>query len=342
MDATQVVIHFIGIVLFTTSVLNDPGVHAILPAIQQEFASATINDLPKEVTSAGTSSATPGATISDLPKQVASAKTSTSVTTHAHVSTEIEPHVALLIFREDIVANDSQWPASSFPKAAQLSPYKYVQLTGEHVTFIVDSPKNGTAGVPPDLPRLADAASAALSSGYQWPYAKAAAVVDIPEGGLSACDPGGGRIDTTLLLNTTGTLTVVAAKSGVVKTLVLKTNSNPTIYLANVPMPRGNGPHTGATGERHYLAYYRMLGKDLTNTSLVAPSNSVSVPHCEENVALSANVPTTTSPRSVFARLRLRLRAFFQPSDPGTPTEHFPEDKIIALTNAECSNTQWP
>lgn len=320
MNATQAVIHFIGLVLFTTQVENDPGLHAILPAIRHPFDTPPIASAPPPGVSAGVASHTLGR--------------------------HIETHAALLIFRRDIIENDSHWKTSRFPPTAGLAQYRYVQLTGEHITFIADAPSYVSAELPPDMPRLSCATPAELTSGYQRPYSEAAAVVDIPEGTMSVCEAKGvapGRIDTRLTLNTTGTLTVLAVKSGVVKTLVLDTSNNPTIYLANVPSPRLNDTPTAPNGQPHFLAYYGMIGKDQPSKCLVRPTSPVNVPDCDQKPVFKTIPPATNSIPTLFVRVRRQLRAiFFQPSAPGTPTEHFPDDRIKAMANAECSNTQWP
>lgn len=320
MDATQVVIHFIGLVLFSTHVTNDPGLHAILPAIH--FEPPTHGNPTQPVTAASSSSASPGVAHASPAAPSSSASPGAA---HASVSTNIEPHVALLIFHEDVVANDSQWQASTivsrFPQAATLASWKYVKLTGEHITFIVDSPSNPRAKLPPNmprLPRLPGATPTGLTSGYQWPYSKAAAVVDIPEGTLSACHAttiAAGRIDTRLTLNATGTLTIVAAKSGVVKTLVLNTSTNPTIYLVNVPPPRVKGTDAATAGDSHFRAYCSMIGKDQTGTC--------------SRPSVAANAEPVLGCEPVFFA-------------PGSTTGGFLEVGPIFSANAECSNTQWP
>lgn len=330
MDTTQVVIHFIGLVLFSTQVSNDPGLHAILPTITHDFNPSSILNPPTQVAAAPSSSASPSAA-------------------PASFATHIEPHVALLVFREDIVVNDSQWYASPivsrFPEATELASYKYVQLTGEHVTFIVNAPNNLAAGLPANMPRLPTCGTTGeLTSSYQWPYSQAAAVVDIPEGTLSVCKKAelAGRIDTRLMLNTTGTLTVVATKSGIVKTLVLNTTNNPTIYLANVPPPRGEGLAPAGVRSGHYLAYYRMIGKE-TSTCAGPPRPDAcapTMPDCGMTPGFPIIAPATTVAIGRFVQLRCNIRALFQRA--GTGGTHQPIRDSMPSVNAECSNTQWP
>ena len=353
MNPSEVVIHFIGIVLFSTQVTSDPGLHAILPAIKHDFNPWAIHNPPNQVVAAPSSTPThnlnPPA-IHHRPTQVAAAAPSNASPSAApgSFSTHIEQHVALLVFREDIVVNDSQWKAkrivSTFRNAEELAAYKYVELTGEHVTFVVDSPSNPLAKLPADMPRLPTCgrSTGELTSGFQWPYTQAAAVVDIPEGTLSACHArkvANGRIDTTLRLNTTGTLTIVGAKSGVVKTLVLNTTNNPTIYLANVPPPRGKGLAASHTAARHFLAYYRMIGKDETSSCLGSPAGPA-VPDCVPQPVF----PIIATPSAVFngrfARMHHRVRALFLGLSLFPPER--PETEVLRIKNAECSNSQWP
>jgi hypothetical protein len=317
MDATQVVIHFIGLVLFSAHVSNDPGLHAILPDVKQKFFTApVIGDLPKtiaaEPASAGHDTAHP-------PLSTANPNPSDA---HVNFAPNIESHITLLIFHEDLVADDSQWPTSTiisrFPHAETLTSYKYVKLTGEHITFIAGAPNDSPVALPENLPHLSlSCPTTGLTSGYQWPYSKAAAVVDIPEGTLSTCysSVAPGRIDTKLTLNTTGTLTVVAEKSGAVKTLVLNTLNNRTIYLVNVPPPRVKGSAEAESGSSHFYAYYSMIGKDLTSTCIHSPS-------------ASANMRVVGCDPVFFA--------------PGSTDSDDREVPPMFSANAECSNTQWP
>lgn len=311
MDTTQVVIHFIGLVLFTTQVTNDPGLHAILP--------------------------TPGYTPPKIPlkhhqfQAVARSPEPIQAAVPGSSATSVEQHIAVLIFHKDDLpkddpANETGWEIKEmkkdYPGATALKSYKYVELTGEHITFIVDAPSNPLAVLPQNMPRFSCNLSFGLASGYQWPYAGAKAVIDIPEGTLSVCTatkPASGRIDTKLVLNTAGTLTVVAVRSGVVKKLVLHTTANPTIYLANVPPARLNGSTTARTGGSHFHVYYDMIeGSSSTCSKRRSVAGAAAVLGCEVAFAVS---PISEGPSG--------RRAYL---DVGT----------AFAVNAECSNTQWP
>ena len=252
----------------------------------------------------------------------------------------IEQHVALLVFPANIVVDDSQWKAlmfeSNHPRLGKLAGYKYVELTGEHITFVVDAPNDRLSEIPANMPRLPECGmTGKLTSGYQFPYTRAAAAVDLSEGTLSVCGKGG-RIDTRLMLNTTGTLTIVAFKSGQAKTLLLNTAGNPTIYLANVPSPQNAGVADAHNGSPHYLAYYRMIGREESRPCAGAPASSArtSVPDCN----FPTTEPATEVAHGVFAQLHRRLRALFHSDDTTGP----PFPGYIFAVNAECSNSQWP
>lgn len=327
MDATQVVIHFIGIVLFSTQVSNDPGLHAILPAIPHAAPEPPILKHRHHPAVAMALEPSPDA---------APAGPST-----------VESHVALLIFRHDVVANDSQWQTSAvvsrFPLATALASYKYVELTGEHIAFIVDAPSNPPAVLPPNMPRFSCPTILGLESGYQWPYSMAAAAVDIPAGILSVCHTSSGRIDTQLTLNATGTLTIVAAKSGVVKTLVLRTTHNPTIYLTNIPPWRVKGIAAATTGASHFQAYFEMIDRIRFSSCSGFPRVAEGAPPvlaCEP--LLSTLVPTAPVVDDRFTRMRRRIRALFRPAGPVAVKEAIDVGEAFAAVNAECSNTQWP
>ncbi|HEX6100109.1 MAG TPA: hypothetical protein VF432_27600 [Thermoanaerobaculia bacterium] len=240
MDTTTAIIQFIGIVLFSSAIPNDPGVHAILPRIDAAHAehSLSYGDTKQETA------------VSDM---------------------GVEEHVAVLLYRgEDLLSRTGNWKTSSRPLK---NKWQYVVLDGEHVQFLTNG-QNAAPVVPGDLPRAIDPKSRCLLAAakpvgfrgeFQGPaYKGAVGVVDIPFGRLSACNAKAqnqsDRVDTTLILNTEGVLVITAKKTTepTAKTLVL--DGDAVVYVANVP------PHylfTGiaqpATGDPHWEAYKTML-----------------------------------------------------------------------------------
>lgn len=345
MDATQAVIHFIGLVLFSTQVANDPGLHAILPTIQHTVSNPDPTDHQNHQMQFSLARRSPAHATPAGPAPAA-------------VPANIEPHMSLLIFHKDLVPNNApqQWNPSTilskWPNATALTDYRYVELAGEHITFLVDAPNNPPATLPTNMPKFScpNTTAPGLTPDYQWPYSKAAAVVDIPEGALSVCrvtKVADGRIDTRLVLNTGGTLTVYAQKAGVIKTLVLKTTGTPTIYVANVPPPRVDLTDK-PNGDAHYYAYFKMIGKDKSSNCSGAPGvppNTPYVADCKEEPVFIPPSPTgtgtgtSTTFNSRFVAISRRAVALGGPAASSQK-----QDPVLELmtANPECSNTQWP
>ena len=328
MDATQVFIHFIGIVLFSTQVSNDPGLHAILPAIPPPALAPPILQHGHH----------PAVAMAALEPSPVAAVPAAPLT--------VERHVAWLIFHKDVVANDSQWKTTkvvkTYPQATKLAAYRYVELTGEHIEFMGDTSNNPPALIPRNMPQFSCPTIFGLERGYQWPYSSAAAVVDIPEGTLSTCRTGLGRIDSRLRLNTTGTLTIVAAKSGVVKKLILWTTHNPTIYLTNIPPSQLKGVAAAGTSAAHFQAYFEMIdriGFSSCSGAPLVPQGAPPVPACHP-LLIPPISPAPPVADVRFARMLGRVRALFRPA-PVAPND-IDVNVVFHAVNAECSNTQWP
>lgn len=315
MNTMQVIIQFVGLCLFSEAVPNDPGVHAILPRIvadHHQHANAP------QITQA---------VLDSVPVPPAEEM--------------IEEHVAMLVFPADIIADDSKWKARLIPHAhASLKDYRQITLNGEHVTFLADGP-NAVPAVPPNMPRFtcplpAGVAAPSLTPGYQWPYAQAAAVIDIPKGTLSACNPGGrSRVDTKLKLKTTGRLTVVGMKQGVARSLVLKTNGSPRIFVLNVPNQWAAPRLTATGGTSHYLAYYSMIGKGANNACSGEP-RPVAGQNIDDDCGDDAGPVLAVVSGMPYV------------SDDGRPTltgQGGPKGGSVLtmpIANAECSNSAWP
>ena len=251
MNSTAI-IQFIGIVLFSTGIQRDPGVHAILPRITHTpHVEHAINK-------------------GDL---------------HAMTSSDpdtVQDHVAVVLYRtKDVIDKSKGWSVSNKTLSGG---WEFVQLDGDQLQFFTTE-RNPEPKIPAGLP-LAMAPNSVclteakepvqLSEAFQAPnYKGAAGVVNIPFGTLQACTArsGGdnGRVDTSLLLKTDGLL-VIGAKNPIEnkgKTITL--TGNAIVYVANIP------PHylfTGKmeppTGQPHWMAYTAML-----DTTCVAPPETV-------------------------------------------------------------------
>ena len=233
MDPTTAIIQFIGIVLFSAAVPDDPGLHAIIPRIghvhKSEFHNLPPEEAPENLASVG--------------KQ------------------EVENHISVIMYRdEDKLYNVGGWRADG----DLANGWKYLALNGERIRFISDG-SNGDTTVPPvELPRVGVSSSCSLTGApvslneeFLPPYRGAIAVVDIPEGKLSACATAGRR-DTRLLLDTNGVLVITATKKfEEPKALMLKGNA--VVFVANIPPYAMIKATDLKVGAEHWTAYNAML-----------------------------------------------------------------------------------
>lgn len=234
MDTTTAIIQFIGIVLFSSQIPNDPGVHAIVPRIEHE---AHVH----------------------LSYGDANTKPKTNVS-------GVEDHAAVIIYRRrDRLHKVGGWKADGGLR----SDWEYVRLDGEHVQFLTNG-ANAAPKIPTDLPRVAASTSCLAAAqqpnllpSFQSPYKGAAGVIDIPSGRLDVCAANTRsvteRVDTRLLINTEGVLVIAATKAGErAKTIAL--DGDAVVYVANVPpYYLFTGVEKPAVGDPHYEAYNAML-----------------------------------------------------------------------------------
>jgi hypothetical protein len=199
MDTTTAIIQFIGIVLFSAQVPNDPGIHAILPRIGH------VHTLPAHL-----------ATVPD---------------------DAVENHVAVILYRkEDRLHNVGGWRADGFLKNGWeyvlLDGERVQFLTdGENgkpeIPSLLPRPDGGRSC-------LSGASAPHLRPAYTAPYEAAAGVIDMPSGRLDACESSSSRIDTRLAIKTGGVLVIAAKKRGErAKTISL--DEDAVVYVANVP-----------------------------------------------------------------------------------------------------------
>lgn len=238
MDTTAI-IQFIGIVLFTTSVANDPGMHAILPRIGHAHA--------------------PGG-----PSQAQES--------FVH---GVEDHLALIIYREeDRLHNVGGWKMTG----TLAHGWEYVRLNGEDVQFLTNG-ENGKPALPPMLPRVGAAPSClttqplTLRPEFQPPYKGAAGVIDLRAGLLDTCKTkfltsSDVRIDVRMRVQTEGALVIVGRKPNErAKTISL--DGDAVVYVVNVPpeyvLPGSTDPHTG---EPHWDAYNDMITRSCASAPM--------------------------------------------------------------------------
>lgn len=236
----ELIIHFIGLALFSTAVPNDPGIRVLLPRVVHQH------------TTTATTQPTEGGEIIVNPD----------------TTNEVEPHETLIVydasdFREEILWTSLELPAHLI-RAGTTNParYRYVPLgDGERVSFHTNVSDNPRVSIP-SLPKP--------SCGTGIDPANAAAIVHIPQGVLSTCaavvSGSRKRYDTTLTLKRDtreqyGLVIVAKSRDGTSKVLSL-TGTKP-VYVVNIPASMLN-PSTSTTsgGAQHFLAYYDLVRLD--------------------------------------------------------------------------------
>lgn len=290
MDPMTATIHFVGLVMFTTQPIRTDtariAVNATPYTVQQTVAlMPKVLALPQQRARAGRSEVGPE---SALPIG----------------GQHVEEHIALIAFKSCDLLAVSGWEVKRLD-----NDFLYVQLNGDHVSFVVDG-VNGPAKIDPNLRHVV---GSHLIAPYAAPYSGEAAVFTIPRGSLKACFSKTtgvvpqNRVDTQLTLANNGTLTIKTD----VKSITL--TGNAVVAAANVPIPWAM-THTQTTSALpHYTVYCAMTG----DTACVVPAPTAGLDDCDSGINLrpaggSGELSTRTVPSSV--------------------------DSIDAF----CSTTQWP
>jgi len=310
----QAVIHFVGLVMFTTQLLGPNMTLRTTNAANVHTQSQVVAILPRV-----------GRTAIPFPNQRAKQALTKSTPTESATPEVVEPHVAWIIFQDWTLINQHGWnvkPLSKDPAAANV--FDYVELNGDQVSFVVDRP-NPQATVPTALPHT----GGTLKAEYAPPAPSAdAAVFNIPVGDIKICqsqaDGVAGRVDTELRLNNSGTITI---RSGT-KTLTLDTNG--VVYVVNVPPAYAVWHDLNHTARNHYLIYCRMVGKDDSACSaefLHTTEQCGTECGCSEN----AQLPPPPDGDSHTGTRKSAARGKYVP--PPAPAR---------LASFECSNTQYP
>ena len=280
-----IIVHFVGLALFSSQVPNDCGLKAILPRV---FYTAS--------------------------------KTAQAATKTRHV----EDHEAVLIFRTDSYVSGSTWGKPiPVPKIkGQTGSYEYVKLNGDRVRFDSGIDNQGLDFDRPQLPPLVALCPAmtTLDRRFEPPYNGAAAVFDLPQGSVKACNAGS-RIDTEVKFNGDDTFVVSASTMRITKELRLRPlGGKVELIVANVPVNcLRNGvceppSATAMNGMSHVNVYYGMVSKSTS---------------CNKTIA--DWVATTTEVPSALCSIVLPLAA-------GGPVR----DGRTEMTDLECSNSRFP
>lgn len=305
MADTSVIVFFVGLTVFSSSIPNDCGVKAIVPRVDQHVTQQA------------------------RPKLIAS---QTFPETYSLATEDVESHQAVIVFKyASLQRRASSWgPIDFMPRKNKDAPlYGYVTLDGDRVRFITNA-SNVKAEIPPDLalPRLRDYVCPAnmqkLRAEFLPPYNGAAAVFDLPEGTLQPCLSSMGanqRIDVKLPLNVDGNFVISASTMKEKKELVLAPDPDTgklEVMIANVPTHYLRPKLTSSLavdGLPHVHAYYAMAGEQNGQ--------------CEKTLLDWFNDKKPAIPRCTLSVL-------------GFNAGRSVIDDNTVMSSFECSNTQWP
>jgi len=355
MPATDVVIFFVGLTVWSSQVPNDCGVKGILPRVHYTWQ----NNQNLQVARLGAASS--------AAKRDVAATTALSVSSShehrqpspaviaapLHDTAHVENHAAVLIFPTTSVVSNVGFPAAQgLPKTTTTSLtrttytnttplFSYIPLDGDRVRFVT-SPQNPPIDMSQAvLPQLRDqicpAKMQTLSPDFRPPYRGAAAVFDLPEGTLRSCfsttKAQKQRLDTRLALTTTGDLIVSASTMKTTKELRLKASPSGRIELliANVPERFLTGDYAEQSSNAlenvsHVNAYYAMGNASGGNCNMTLTdwynqySGNTNILQCDmspfEGAGKTQGSTTTAANKQI--------------------------DGTVQGANFECSNTQWP
>jgi|GEM_PF-2947715 len=233
----------------------------------------------------------------------------------------LEEHVAILLIPRDDYISSGEWRPQAFDKN-----YLYVRFDGEQIRFI-PSPIRETRQAHGELKRqrsndelpiasddlgLLRPPCCALRPEYLPPdYRLAAAVLDLSNGRVKACTQGFLRQDTVVEIDNSGTLTIEATKrDGKGETKKLMTvKGGARLTFENAPASRYPGMRGCGGGDDHVLAYSAMVDP---NQPIVCP-------------ARTRGGPPLCTPNSLVVVVA-----------------HVHQGPPDFITNALCSNNQWP
>jgi hypothetical protein len=241
---------------------------------------------------------------------------------------QIEVHQAAIVFRRLQFLASTNWKVRSLPNG-----YQYVELDGEVVT--VAGAAINKKSPPPTLPKIGVFChGGTLKPDFVSPYSGAAAVIAVPAGEVSACNPpvvGGTlanpRLDTEVVIDTVKGILILTAtdpkRKVLPRTLTLRDNRGIDIGIevANLPPRYLNGdasPALQGQGLGHYHAYQSMVAAN-------------------QNCDMPASQPAPTCKLTDLPALT--VDASLLPKHPHSAAGG--HDETTAF-NFQCSNSQWP
>jgi len=224
MSATEAIVQFIGIVMLTAGVPNDPGVHAIVPRIEGSGL-----------------------------------QTERRAYSLPHLGHGTEKHTAVILYEQSARIGPPTWTPTTFQTS-----WEYVVLDGERIQFVTSAVNGAASvprDLPHACPTMTlqskfqgpDYMGAATVVDIPEGSLDVCLAQNADNNGL-------GRADTRLFLKTSGSFVIVATKPNKpAKTITFHPDA--TVYIANIP-PRYLDPLSPsvAGGTPHYTAYDEMGG----------------------------------------------------------------------------------
>lgn len=332
----EVLVHFAGLSVVSNQLPQDPGVKIIMPSLH--YTPARL-DAPPVASHAAHASEYLLVGLPAPQGRRAPAGMSAPLLQPRDFY-HVEDHQAMLIFKTEGAAS-TNWPILPLPNDPG---YSYVVLNGERVEFRTNvvNPAPDITNIP--LPHLQKTCCNAMSDkelqpSFTKPYPGAAAVFDISQGVMSACNArvaeNLGRRDTEISYqNGNGYFFMIGRTATTTRQLRIATKAgeNYQIIASNLPATYLSGsritPEVAAiNGRPHYYAYYDMgkvklppNGKSPCTTSMV---------DCLANEAIQPSTGCKATMRISF------VGEMVKPLKP--VVANYP-----MASNFECSNSQWP
>ncbi|HEX3108107.1 MAG TPA: hypothetical protein VHU41_03355 [Thermoanaerobaculia bacterium] len=300
-------IHFVGIIAF----MPQPSIRIGAPYTSRVVSSSEIEDHGARVASVGPP---PRASVQPLTNGIFAVIPQD----FPHLNPAIPAHTAMILYRTSDYVGSAGLNRVPVPRDGGL---EYVVLNhGDMVTFNPGHGTNPTAAVPAALPHNpAHSVTNQLNmvSAYGANDRTHSTVVSIPAGTVSVCQDNG-RSDTTVALNTTGSLVINIKGSVGTSTLTLKSSAE--LAILNVPLSYATSLTDNDPDMNHYLEYCVMAGVPTDAAHCPQPNYQTSAPVCawhgKDMLVLRANAVA--------------------------PSGRMGSVNKTEGAMADCSNTQWP
>lgn len=249
------ILEFVGLCVFTSQVVSGLATERVSNSARIRGNVEWVAILPR--VDGSTMPASMASSHSSAPRQAPAttpASRSRFAVEVANPGPAVEAHLAMIAFRSCDLLSVDGWAVKSLGD----KDYLYIELSGEHLTFVADAPNGAVTPTREGLP-LAKLGGTLTAPFTPPAYSGAAAVFTIPKGKLSTCakpaDNGNrARVDTTLTLNTTSKLTIVAAG----KSVTLRAGQK--YYIGNIPRSFLETHQSMESGPMHYEVYCAMTG----------------------------------------------------------------------------------